>query len=151
MRVCRLYIVLWTNKTIWRKLWSTTQLTKLTAAFFVSFFFFSPSSFQSREQGSVFEESSCWNRAAVCASCALFHVPVVQNGLCSAHPNNRKVVSLSFLTVFIYKRVLFLIPSDALSWKVGVWVGRIGHSSAKTTFKSYFRHFCGLIWLYLVV
>lgn len=124
------------------------------ATFFVSS---SPPPFQISEQGSVFEETSCWNashqcscssadlRAAVCASCTVFHIAVVWNGLCSAHPNNRKVVSLSFPTVFIYKRVLFRIPNDTLSWKVGVWVEHTGHSYTKTTFKSYLRHFFGLM------
>lgn len=106
---------------------------KADGCIFCLFFFF-PFLFSEWRAGRIFEESSCWNCAAVCASCALFHIPVVQNGLCSAHPNHRKVVSLSFFTVFIYKRVLFLIPNDALSWKVGVWVGCVGHSSAKTTF-----------------
>lgn len=90
------------------------------------------SSFWSREQWSVFDETSCWNashqcscssadfHAALCSSCTVFHISVVRNGLCRAHPNNRKVVRLTFSTAFIYKRVLFLIPNFVMeSWSVG--------------------------------
>lgn len=108
-------------------------------------FSFLPSSFQSREKGSIFGETSCWNashqcscssadlRAPVCASCTIFHIPVVRDRLRSTHPNNRKVVSLAFPTVFIYKRALFLIPNDTLSWKAGVWVEH-------TTWKQHSNH-----------
>lgn len=128
--------------------------------FWIFLKFFS-SSFQSREQWSVFDETSCWNashqcscssadfHAALGSSCTVFHISVVRNGLCRAHPKNRKVVRLTFPTAFICKSS-FSHPKSYLvleSWKCG-WIGY-----TKPTFKSYLRnvsHFCGLIWLYFV-
>lgn len=91
------------------------------------------SSFWSREQWSVFDETSCWNashqcscssadfHAALCSSCTVFHISVVWNGLCRAHPNNRKVVRLTFPTAFICKSSLSHPPWDFVleSWSVG--------------------------------
>lgn len=85
---------------------STWQIWLL--CFLSLLFLFPPFSFQSREQGIVSEETSCWNAlhqcgcssadlcAAVCAACTIFHITVVWNRLCSAHPSNRKVGSIYF-------------------------------------------------------
>lgn len=126
-----------------------TQPAKLAAAFFFCLFFCPL--FQIRNQGRVFEEASCRNashqcscssavlHAAVRASCAVFPIPVVWNRLRSAHPDNRKVVSLSFPTVLI-SEFSFFIPNALCP---GEWEC-VAHSCMKTTFKSYLRHFCGL-------
>lgn len=136
---------------------STTHLAKLTARYFVSLKFFS-SSFQSGEQWSAFDETSCWNAshqcscssadfcAALCSSCTVFHISVVQNGLCWAHPSNRKVVRFTFPTAFICKSS-FSSPMTLCPGKLEC--GWIGYSYTKP-FKSYLRHFCGLKWLDLV-
>lgn len=108
--------------------------SKARSYLFYLFLKFFSSSFQSGEQWSVFDKASCWNashqcscssagfHAALGSSCTVFHISVVRNWLCRAHPNNRKVVRLPFPTAFICKRVLFLIPNDTLSWKAEVWV-----------------------------
>lgn len=152
----RLYIRLWTSKATWRKL-LYSKVHNYIHCLFLTFF---SSSFQSREQWSVFDETSCWNashqcscssadfHAALCSSCTVSHISVVWNGLCRVPPNDRKVVRLPFPTAFICKSVLFLIPNDTLSWKLKC--GWISYSYIKPTFKSHLRHFCGLIWLYLV-
>lgn len=54
-----------------------------------------------------------------------------------------------FISLLFVRIVLFLIPNDTLSWKVGVWVRYIGHSYTKTVFKSHLRHFCGLMSLFI--
>lgn len=130
----RLYIMLWTTKANWRKLLKYYTPGKAHSYVFCLFLKIFSSSFQSRKQWSVCDETSCWNAshqcscssaglcAALCSSCTVFHISVVQNGPCRAHPNNRKVVRLTFPSAFICKRVLFLTPNDNLSWKPGVWV-----------------------------
>lgn len=129
MCVDSLYIILWSNKSNWKETYKYTQPAKLAAAFFFCLFFCPL--FQIREQGRVFEEASCRNashqcscssavlHAAVRASCTVFPIPVVWNRLRSAHPDNRKVVSLSFPTVFICKSSRSH-PQCTLSLRVGM-------------------------------